>query len=174
MSIAVQIIVGIIAILGALFFLTTGIAMNRAADAVTRANMGSPAIYVACALLIADSALNGFSWAHFIEFLLITFLMPVGSSMGSMALGRSMMLAQVRMDPRTMREDLREGSQDVAGQDKNHQHTGHTVHAGHTDHHELVSPVLEETVPAVEKHHPHASKYDVSEEYQEYENEDLD
>ena len=46
MSIAVQIIVGIIAILGALFFLTTGIAMNRAADAVTRANMGSPAIYV--------------------------------------------------------------------------------------------------------------------------------
>ena len=94
--------------------------------------------------------------------------------MGSMALGRSMMLAQVRMDPRTMREDLREGSQDVAGQDKNHQHTGHTVHAGHTDHHELVSPVLEETVPAVEKHHPHASKYDVSEEYQEYENEDLD
>lgn len=129
MSIAVQIIVGIIAILGTLFFLTTGIAMNRAADAVTRANMGSPAIYVgfplvACALLIADSALNGFSWAHFIEFLLITFLMPVGSSMGSMALGRSMMLAQVRMDPRTMREDLREGSQDVAGQDKNHQHTG--------------------------------------------------
>ena len=123
MSIAVQIIVGIIAILGALFFLTTGIAMNRAADAVTRANMGSPAIYVgfplvACALLIADSALNGFSWAHFIEFLLITFLMPVGSSMGSMALGRSMMLAQVRMDPRTMREDLREGSQDVAGQDR--------------------------------------------------------
>ena len=104
MSIAVQIIVGIIAILGALFFLTTGIAMNRAADAVTRANMGSPAIYVgfplvACALLIADSALNGFSWAHFIEFLLITFLMPVGSSMGSMTLGRSMMLAQVRMDP---------------------------------------------------------------------------
>ena len=179
MSIAIQIIVGIIAILGALFFLTTGIAMNRAADAVTRANMGSPAIYVgfplvACALLIADSALNGFSWAHFIEFLLITFLMPVGSSMGSMALGRSMMLAQVRMDPRTMREDLREGSQDVAGQDKNHQHTGHTVHAGHTDHHELVSPVLEETVPAVEKHHPHASKYDVSEECQEYENEDLD
>ena len=79
MSIAVQIIVGIIAILGALFFLTTGIAMNRAADAVTRANMGSPAIYVgfplvACALLIADSALNGFSWAHFIEFLLSFFL----------------------------------------------------------------------------------------------------
>ena len=43
MNIIVQVLVGLIAIFGALFFLDTGIAMIRAKDAVTRANMNSPA-----------------------------------------------------------------------------------------------------------------------------------
>lgn len=146
MNIIVQVLVGLIAIFGALFFLDTGIAMIRAKDAVTRANMNSPAIYVgfplvAFALFIGDTAMNGFSWAHLIEFLLITFIVPVGSALGSMYLGRAMMLAQVRLDPRTVREDLRDVS--LAARDE-----ASEAHSGEP-----------------EKHYPHLEKYSESEEY---------
>ncbi|WP_276879255.1 cation:proton antiporter [Lawsonella clevelandensis] len=152
MNIIVQVLVGLIAIFGALFFLDTGIAMNRAKDAVTRANMNSPAIYVgfplvAFALFIGDTAMNGFSWAHIIEFLLITFIVPVGSALGSMYLGRAMMLSQVRLDPRTVREDLRDVS--PATRD------------------EAAETCREET----EKHHHHLEKYSEYEEYEEYDEE---
>ena len=154
MNIIVQVLVGLIAIFGALFFLDTGIAMIRAKDAVTRANMNSPAIYVgfplvAFALFIGDTAMNGFSWAHLIEFLLITFIVPVGSALGSMYLGRAMMLAQVRLDPRTVREDLRDVS--LAARDEVSE-----AHSGEP-----------------EKHYPHLEKYSESEEYEEY-NEEFD
>lgn len=154
MNIIVQVLVGLIAIFGALFFLDTGIAMIRAKDAVTRANMNSPAIYVgfplvAFALFIGDMAMNGFSWAHLIEFLLITFIVPVGSALGSMYLGRAMMLAQVRLDPRTVREDLRDVS--LAARDE-----ASEAHSGEP-----------------EKHYHHLEKYSESEEYEEY-NEEFD
>lgn len=171
MNIIVQVLVGLIAIFGALFFLDTGIAMNRAKDAVTRANMNSPAIYVgfpmvAFALFIGDTAMNGFSWAHLIEFLLITFIVPVGSALGSMYLGRAMMLSQVRLDPRTVREDLRDVSSEA------HPATHEAAHSPHNTAHETAHSATHDTHAAEsEKHHHHLEKYAEYEEYEEYDEE---
>lgn len=112
MSLWLQILIGAIVLSGAILIFDTGIAMNRARDSITRVNMVSPAIYVgfplvALGLLITDSVMHGFSWVHFLEFMLVALGAPVGSAMGSMHLGRAMMLTQTRVDPRTVREDLR-------------------------------------------------------------------
>lgn len=112
MSLWLQILIGVIVLAGAIFIFDTGIAMNRARDSITRVNMVSPAIYVgfplvALGLLITDSAVNGVNWVHLLEFILVILGAPIGSAMGSMQLGRAMILTQTRVDPRTVREDLR-------------------------------------------------------------------
>lgn len=113
MSIWWQLLIGFIALNGAVLILDTGLAMNRARDSVTRVNMASPAIYmgfplISLALLLTESLTRGFQWTHLAAFLVAIICGPVGSAMGSMHLGRAMMLAQTRLDPRTVREDLRE------------------------------------------------------------------
>lgn len=155
MNVIVQVLVGLIAIFGSLFFLDSGIAMNRAKDAVTRTNMNSPAIYVglplvAFALFIGDTAMNGFSFWHLVEFLLITLIVPVGSALGSMYLGRAMMLSQVRLDPRTVREDLRESPRTPQS-----------------------APDAHVVPPEGEKHHHHVGKYSEYEEYEEFDEDAL-
>ncbi|HHY08025.1 MAG TPA: hypothetical protein GX530_05795 [Corynebacteriales bacterium] len=112
MSFWLQILIGVIVLTGAILIFDTGIAMNRARDSITRVNMVSPAVYVGfplvvLGLLLTDFGLNGFNWVHLLEFILLILGLPVASAMGSMQLGRAMMLTQTRVDPRTVREDLR-------------------------------------------------------------------
>ncbi|MGM0385665.1 MAG: cation:proton antiporter [Actinomycetota bacterium] len=106
-----SVLIGTLAIVGALFMLTSAVAMLRHADALTRINVLSPATGMGLPLIVVAAWLDklvyrGFEWMPFIQTIITIAALLVVSSVASNALARAAYLSGAPVDPRTDPQDL--------------------------------------------------------------------
>ncbi len=104
-------VIGTLVVVGALFMLTSAVAMLREADAFTRINVLSPATGMGLPLIVVAAWLHklwirGFEWQPFILTIITIGALLVVSSVASNALGRAAYRSGAPVDPRTDPQDL--------------------------------------------------------------------
>lgn len=111
MNLSVQIVIGALAIGGALLLLTSAIAMMRERDALSRINVLSPATGMGLPMIVLAGyvhkvALRGFSLTGLLTLLVTLAALLIVSSVASNILARSAYLAGTPVDPATHPQDL--------------------------------------------------------------------
>ncbi|MBK8731255.1 MAG: monovalent cation/H(+) antiporter subunit G [Tetrasphaera sp.] len=111
LSLVLSWLASVLAVLGALSFLVSAVAVLRVRDAVSRVNSMGPATavgipFILLAVLIEHSLAHGWSWMHAVEVLLAIVGAVVVSSVGSNALGRAAYRSGAPIDPTTDPNEL--------------------------------------------------------------------
>lgn len=111
METVMSVLIGAVAIVGALFMLTSAVAMLRHGDALTRINVLSPATGMGLPLIVIAAWLDklvyrGFEWMPLIQTVITVAALLVVSSVASNTLARSAYLSGAPVDPRTDPQDL--------------------------------------------------------------------
>lgn len=111
MEAILPVVIGALAVIGALFMLTSAVAMLRPGDALTRINVLSPATGMGLPLIVVaawlDSLMDrGFNWMILLQTIITVAALLVVSSVASNALARAAYLSGAPVDPRTDPQDL--------------------------------------------------------------------
>ena len=116
-SVIADLVVGVPAILGALCFLVSAIAMTRVGDALSRINVLSVATGLGMTLFVIatfthETVRGGFSWVTLLEAVVAIGATLGVTSVASVTLARAAYRSGAELDPRTRYDDLVDDSGD--------------------------------------------------------------
>ena len=118
-SMIADLVIGVLALLGSLFFLVAAVTMSRAGDALTRINILSVATGLGMMLFIFSAygheLRSGFSWAQLLMALVALGATVVVTTVASMTLARAAYRADGRLDPLTAYDDIAEETGTLPG-----------------------------------------------------------
>lgn len=111
MTAALTVLAGVLVVVGALFMLTSAVAMLRESDALTRINVLSPATGMGLPLIVVAAWLDrlvehGFEWLPLFQTIVTIAALLVVSSVASNTLARAAYLSGAPVDPATDPQDL--------------------------------------------------------------------
>jgi Multisubunit Na+/H+ antiporter, MnhG subunit len=110
-DVVMQVAVAVLSVVGALFMLTSAVAMLREADAFTRINVLSPATGMGLPMIVVAAWLHklwirGFEWMPLIQTLITVAALLVVSSVASNTLARAAYRSGAPVNPATDPQDL--------------------------------------------------------------------
>lgn len=110
--IVVEILAGVLAVVGSLFFLAVAVALFRARDALSRINALGPATAFGAPMIVVAVALgwtvrDGFDLVLWVKTIITVAALVMVSSVASNVLARAACRSDATLDPSTQPNDLR-------------------------------------------------------------------